>query len=359
MSDHPASASSSAKPRGAAERLTFTVDESVAGKHLDRALSLRFSASSKNYLKNLIRLGFVRVNDERAASSGQLLNPGDVVSVEFSEPPDTRPDAAAGPAAQAPPLEVLYEDEEIIVVSKPAGQVVHPAPGAWSGTLVDALCAHFEAHRGKRAAKKQDVAAGIVHRLDRETSGVVIAGKTAAMRGALTAQLRTRRVEKTYVAVVEGVPRAAGLSEVLVSRPLKQGRRVRVCGEDEEGAMPAVTAYRVLASNAEQNRSVLLVRLETGRTHQIRVHLASEGLPIVGDRLYGPSAAGRDRGGEGEGGGRHALHAWRVALRHPFRGHEVSAEAPLPEELARLCASVDPACLARLQPQPPGPAPAP
>jgi 23S rRNA pseudouridine1911/1915/1917 synthase len=235
-------------------------------------------------------------------------------------PPEEPP--AGGPVAEDRPLEVRYEDDRLLVVAKPAGLVVHPGPGHLTGTLVNALLgrAGTSLSAGGGAADRP----GIVHRLDKDTSGLLLVAKDDATHLALTRDLAAHRVERRYLALVQGrLPAATGTVDAPVGRHPRDRKRMAVV----DGGRRAVTHWRVL----ETFPAVELVEatLETGRTHQVRVHLASLRHPLVGDRTYGadPTLAAR------LGVGRPFLHAWRLAFTHPATGQRVELTEPLPDDL--------------------------
>lgn len=274
---------------------------------------------TRHAAQTLIDAGLVTVNGRRGRS-GQRVRAGDAVAV--AEPAATvaaaeigTPDAAAEPVAALPTIRIAYEDEWLAVVDKPAGVVVHPAPGHATGTLVDALKA-----RGTTwSLLGGEERAGIVHRLDRDTSGLMVVAKTEAAHRALAEQLRTRTLGRTYWAVVHGGFREdTGAIDAPVGRSQRDRKRMAVV---ERGRM-AVTDFRVEERLFEM--TVLQVRLRTGRTHQIRVHMAYIRHPIAGDPVYG-------RGGPP---GRPALHACALTLVHPGDGGRRVFESPLPPDLA-------------------------
>ena len=307
---------------GAAPARRFVVGESEAGERVDQALAA-LAGVTRSQAQRWLGAGRVRV-DGAAARASQRVAAGAVVE---ADPPES-PEYALAPEPIA--LVVLHEDEDLIVVDKPAGLVVHPAPGHAGGTLVNALLHRCAALSGVGGALRP----GIVHRLDRDTSGVLVAAKHDAAHEALAAQFRDHSVEREYRAVVRGVPGAdTGRVDRALGRHPRDGKRFSVAAR---GAVrDAHTAWRVLRRFERSGRSLLAVRPETGRTHQIRVHLASAGLPLVGDPVYG-------RGARSEGGlARTALHAATLGFAHPTRGARLRFEAPLPPDLAGLLAELE------------------
>lgn len=293
------------------EETTFVLPPEEAGERLDRVLAARFPQLSRAQLQRLIRSGAVTVNDA-VVRPAYRLTPGDRITVTFPEEPTVRPESL--------PLDVVYEDEYLLVVNKPAGMVVHPAARIVSGTLVNALLAHCP-HVADVGGLDR---AGIVHRLDRETSGLIVVAKNSEVHASLQRQFQRRLVRKTYVALVEGqVHPREGIIEVPIGRDPKDRTRMAV----SRTGRPAVTQYRVVEVFPQY--TLLEVRPHTGRTHQIRVHLAWLGYPVVGDRVYG-------RRHQMLLPDRHFLHARELAFTHPVTGEKLVLSAPLPPELTAL-----------------------
>lgn len=290
---------------------TFAVPPEEAGERLDRVLADRFPDLSRAQLQRLIRSGAITVNDTVVRPACRLA-PGDLITVTFPEEPTVRPEPF--------PLDIVYEDEHLLVVNKPAGMVVHPAARMVSGTLVNALLAHCPQVADVGGSDR----AGIVHRLDRETSGLIVVAKNPEAHAALQRQFKRRLVRKTYVALVEGqVQPREGIIEVPIGRDPKDRTRMAV----SRTGRPAVTQYRVVEIFPQY--TLLEVRPHTGRTHQIRVHLAWLGYPVVGDRVYG-------RRRQTLLPDRHFLHARELAFTHPVTGEKLVLSAPLPPELTAL-----------------------
>jgi 23S rRNA pseudouridine1911/1915/1917 synthase len=290
---------------------TFAVPPEEAGERLDRVLADRFPDLSRAQLQRLIRSGAITVNDTVVRPACRLA-PGDLITVTFPEEPTVRPEPF--------PLDIVYEDEHLLVVNKPAGMVVHPAARMVSGTLVNALLAHCPQVADVGGSDR----AGIVHRLDRETSGLIVVAKNPEAHAALQRQFKRRLVRKTYVALVEGqVQPREGIIEVPIGRDPKDRTRMAV----SRTGRPAVTQYRVVEIFPQY--TLLEVRPHTGRTHQIRVHLAWLGYPVVGDRVYG-------RRRQTLMPDRHFLHARDLAFTHPVTGEKLALSAPLPPELASV-----------------------
>jgi 23S rRNA pseudouridine1911/1915/1917 synthase len=226
-------------------------------------------------------------------------------------------------------LDIVHEDDALLVIDKRAGLVVHPAAGNWHGTVLNGLLHHAPA----LAALPR---AGIVHRLDKDTSGLMVVAKTLVSQTDLVRQLQARTVGRTYVAVVHGTPPPSGRIDRAIGRDPRDRLRMAAFENDSPGARPAATRFRTLATVAvarDRFVSFVVCRLETGRTHQIRVHLQAIGHPLIGDATYGgvrgPVVFGRQ-----------ALHAWRLALIHPTSGEPMAREAALPPDLAGLARSL-------------------
>jgi 23S rRNA pseudouridine1911/1915/1917 synthase len=299
-----------------AESLEFIVDECDAGQRLDLFLTRR-SGLTRARIQRLIEDGRVLTNGHPQKPRHAVV-PGERIRLEV--PP-------AAPLALAPeaiPLEILYEDDDLVVLNKPAGMVVHPGAGRTTGTLVHALLAHCKRLSGIGGVERP----GIVHRLDRDTSGVLVVAKSETAHQSLSAQFKGRVVRKRYLALVYGEIRGeAGRIEAAIGRSDHDRKRmgVRIAGGRE-----ARTAYRVVRRLS--GMTLVDLGLETGRTHQIRVHLAHIGHPVVGDQTYGgrrerqPSAPGTPRAD------RQMLHAWRLGFRHPRTDHWLEFTAPVPAD---------------------------
>ena len=283
------------------------MDEADAGGRFDRFLGLRMPTFSRVRLQEFIRGGHALLNGASSRPSQPLRN-GDKIAVTV--PADPEP---CEMAAQDIPLDILYEDSSIVVLNKTAGLVVHPGAGNADGTVVNALLHHC----GGIAVIGGVERPGIVHRLDKETSGCLVVAKTDAAHHSLSEQFAQRKVEKVYLALVEGCPRMPhGTINAPISRHKVHRQRMAV---DERGR-EAVTHYRVLASL--EGKALVECRPKTGRTHQIRVHLKHIGHGIVGDPVYGR------RGTQV----RHFLHAWKLAFEHPVDKKKVIFCAPVPPD---------------------------
>jgi 23S rRNA pseudouridine1911/1915/1917 synthase len=288
--------------------IRFTPRPEEIGGRLDVVLARR-AGVPRTLAQRALRAGAVTVGGAAARPSHRL-EEGQVVEGEMPDP------ANAPPQPESIPLEVRYDDDRVLVVSKPAGLVSHPARGHDAGTLVNALLGLGVPLSGRGSARP-----GIVHRLDKDTSGLLLVAKDDGAQRALVDALRSRRVERRYLALVRGrLPAASGTIEAAVGRHPVKRRRMAVV----PGGRPAVTHYRVLDSH--DRASLADVTLETGRTHQIRVHLGAIGLPVVGDATYGVHEPAL---------GRQFLHATRLAFVHPFTCDRVEVESPLPHDLTR------------------------
>jgi 23S rRNA pseudouridine1911/1915/1917 synthase len=288
--------------------------EADVGLRLDAWLARRIPGLSRSRVQALIEAGHVTA-DGRTVQRDRRVTVGLEVRVTQPEP---RPSTLA---PEAIPLEIVYEDDSVLVLAKPAGLVVHPAAGHDSGTLVNALLHHCRDLPGIGGERRP----GIVHRLDRDTSGAMVVAKTESAMAHLAAQFRRRTVKKEYLALVHGTPvPPEGVVDTLIGR--SRHDRKRMSTRPAGAGRQAVSRYRVLASTA--GYSLVRVRIETGRTHQIRVHMAAIGHPVAGDRQYGGRRAAR----EGDRFLRQMLHAERLSFTHPVTGRILAFAAPLPAD---------------------------
>jgi 23S rRNA pseudouridine1911/1915/1917 synthase len=300
--------------------LRFLASESEAGRRLDLALA-ELAGVPRSQARRWIDAGRVRVDGGRARAAHRVRE-GETLEAEPPEP------VAASPAPEPIPLAILYEDADVIVIDKPAGLVVHPAPGHPAGTLVNALLHHCRDLAGIGGVLRP----GIVHRLDRGTSGVMVAAKNDAAHAALAGQFRAHSVERVYLALVRGLPGVdQGRVERAIGRHPQDRKRMSVAAPVGRAA---ATAWQVARRFESAGLTLLAVRPATGRTHQIRVHLASVGLPIVGDPVYG-------RGQPQLGLARPALHARVLGFDHPRTGARLRFEAPPPADLAGALARLE------------------
>lgn len=324
--------------RVAERKMTVTVPEEAEGERLDRWLAGKLQDLSRGQIQQLIRAGRVLM-DGRPTKPSATLTAGAQVDVEVLLPADHR-DRRLRPEAPALPYSVLYEDEELVAVDKPAGLIVHPGAGHRSGTLVQGLL------RGRRLSRLGGPQRpGVVHRLDKETSGVIVLAKSDHAHRALVRQFKEREVQKDYLALAEGtVEQQRGRIEAPIGRGLHDRKRMSVRARRGK---PAVTEFRVL--KRFRGCTLLLVAPRTGRTHQIRVHLRSIGHPIVNDSRYGSGRsalgdpwvrAGRE-GGKAEDG--MMLHAWRLRIVHPRTGDPLRFTAPPPGRFRPFLEGMSPA----------------
>ena len=301
---------------GAMKAHQLVVPREATRLRLDVFLASQLSEYSRSRVQHLIRGGFVRLNGEPARQR-DLVRAGD--HVDLTEPPpekiDNRPEAI--------PLEILYEDDDLIVIDKPAGLVVHPGAGHREHTLVNALLHHCPTLSGIGGKERP----GIVHRLDKDTSGCLVVAKNDEAHRRLSIQFAARTVEKIYLALVAGkLRKSAGIIEEKIGRHPVHRQRMSVASTR---GRTAKTEYRVLASSDQM--SLIECKLHSGRTHQIRVHLHHLGHPVVGDKVYAPKLAKRFA--------RQMLHASKLGFRHPRTGEWKSFEAPLPNDFEEAISS--------------------
>jgi 23S rRNA pseudouridine1911/1915/1917 synthase len=312
-----------------AATLTFRAGQADAGVRLDAFLAARVEGASRTRLKQIIEDGDVLVAG-RTAKPSYKLRAGDRVELEMPAPP------ASNFTPEDIPLRIIFEDDSLIVLDKPAGLVVHPAAGVSSGTLANALAFHFD----KLSAQAGALRPGIVHRLDRDTSGLLVVAKTESAHEHLSDQFRAREVFKSYVALVHGrVREESGRVEEPLARDPRQRTRMSVV----RGGRPALSLYRV--RRAYERFTLLDVQIKTGRTHQIRVHLAHIRHPVVGDKVYN---GGRDTTvgdvrvrAAIRAMNRQFLHAEQLGFRHPRTSEPLRFHAPLPAELSLMLEALE------------------
>jgi 23S rRNA pseudouridine1911/1915/1917 synthase len=286
-------------------RFTVAVPDEASGLRLDRFLAGLPEVGSRAAAERLLREGSVLLDGKPAAKSARLAG-GEEVELD-------RPEEAPPLEPQDVGLRVAYEDEDLLVVDKPAGVVVHPSAGHDTGTLVHGVLAHG-------AAGGEEERPGIVHRLDRDTSGLLVVARSEEAHERLKAMVKRRELERTYLALVRGRPKSrTGRIDAPIGRDRRDPTHQSL---DTDRPREAVTHFEL--EELVGQHALLRVRLETGRTHQIRVHLAAIGLPVVGDPVYGVSDPAL---------GRQFLHATRLAFDHPFTGERIDVESPLPADL--------------------------
>jgi 23S rRNA pseudouridine1911/1915/1917 synthase len=328
-------------------RKVLEVEAEAAGTRLDQWLAKNLAPDlSRSRIQMLIREGAVSIGGSPASEAKAKVVAGAIVEVNVP------PAAPAEPEGEAIPLDILFEDDELIVVNKPAGMVVHPGAGNWNGTLVNALVAHCgESLSGIGGVRRP----GIVHRLDKDTSGVLVVAKTDLAHRALAAAFadhgRSGDLERAYQALVWGTPpRPAGTIDTLLGRSSRDRTRQAVVRDSQPDARHAVTHYAVrerfgARPDATALAALVECRLETGRTHQIRVHMAHIGHPLIGDRDYGAAFLSKTNAlaeplkSAVSGFPRQALHAWLLAFRHPATHMLLRFEAPMPDDMAQLLAA--------------------
>ncbi len=321
----------------------ITAGDADKGERLDRFLAQALSrnatgdnglpptALSRSRLKALIEAGLVKSGGATITEPSHRVKPGSAYALEI--PPVTEP----VPKAEAIPLMVIYEDAHLIVVDKPAGLVVHPAPGNYEHTLVNALLAHCgDTLSGIGGVKRP----GIVHRLDKDTSGLMVAAKTDVAHERLAKAFALHTIERRYIAAVWGRIAAEGEIRGAIGRDPRQRKKMTVT---TKGGKTAATHYRRLKYLGTM-ASLVTCRLETGRTHQVRVHLSHIGHPIVADPLYGRSRSRQLSAPLRElvqGFGRQALHAAKLGFEHPVTGELLRFESPLPQKFSRLISALE------------------
>jgi 23S rRNA pseudouridine1911/1915/1917 synthase len=297
------------------ERIRFTVSDEDAGR-LDHFLTGRLPEFSRSRLQTIIRDGAVQIDGAPAQKTGQQIEAGALVEIDL---PPIRP-AAVEP--ESIPLDVVFENGDVLIVDKPAGMVVHPSAGHSSGTLVNAALAHAPDITGIGG----EIRPGIVHRLDKDTSGLILLAKNDLTHRFLQAQFKNRTVEKVYLALVDGQPATPeGRIEAAIGRDTRNRKKMSIVPPNR--GREAVTEYHTLETF--RDHTLLEVHPVTGRTHQIRLHLAFIGCPVAGDTIYGHKKATLKIK-------RHFLHAARIRVRLPGEAEPRLFEAPLPENLANL-----------------------
>ncbi|RIJ23585.1 RluA family pseudouridine synthase [Henriciella barbarensis] len=330
-------------------RLTATATDTDKGTRLDRFLSEALPELSRSRAKALIKEGAVSLGGRPADDPKAGVSPGETYTLEMPDP------VPATPEPEDIPLDILFEDEHLILVNKPSGMAVHPAPGSWQGTLVNALLHHCAGELSGIGGVERP---GIVHRIDKGTTGVLVVAKTEPAHAGLSKLFKTHDIDRTYLAITRGAPRPlVGSVDMRIARSTSDRKKMAVIRDEEsEHGRHAVTHYKAKESYGELDKgaglpaaALIECRLETGRTHQIRVHMAHIGAPLIGDPTYG-----RQRGIKAYGSGeafidattrarqfdRQALHAASLGFVHPVTGDEVFAEAPLPPDMDGLLSAL-------------------
>jgi len=303
-------------------KVTETVPYELAGMRLDQALAELFSDYSRSKLQTWIKAGRVEVNDTVLLSPKAKVDGGEEITL------DAEPEAVIESTPEPIPLDIVFEDDSLLIVNKPAGLVVHPAIGNWNGTLLNALLNHD-------ANLETLPRAGIVHRIDKETSGLLMIAKTLQAHNSLTQQLQEREITREYLAVTRGRMTAGGTVEEPIGRHPTDRKRYTV----RESGKFAITHYRVVQRFSQY--TLVQLKLETGRTHQIRVHMAHIRYPLFGDPVYGgrfqmPPNCSPELEKELRSFKRQALHAAKLGLVHPVSDDYLEWEQPLPDDMVRL-----------------------
>ncbi len=310
--------------------LEAAVPQSLTGMRLDQALSRLFDQYSRARLKQWIKSGRVTVEQQQRKPKDKVYAGENIV---------VRVEAEVEVVWQAEniPLDILFEDADILVINKPVGMVVHPAPGHSGGTLCNALLHHV-------ANAENLPRAGVVHRLDKDTSGIMVVAKTLSAHCYLVEQLQAREITREYIALVQGEMTAGGTVDAAIGRHKVDRKRMAVRGDLDSGAKHAVTHYRI--RQRYHGYTLLDVKLETGRTHQIRVHMAHIHFPIVGDPVYGgrariPKQCSDNMREAIQQFKRQALHAHQLTLSHPATKEQMQWQAPLADDIQQLLTQLE------------------
>lgn len=304
---------------------TWTVSDEDAGDRLDKYLAIVFDEYSRVFIQRCIKDGLVKIqrNGEflEKVKVGENLFAEDEISFEIPEEESTEL------LAEKIDLPIIFEDEHMLVINKPAGLVVHPGAGIHSGTLANALLGYSEE---TFRPMDEEGRPGIVHRLDKETSGVLIVAKSRMVKEQLSASFSKRKVDKFYLALVRGhIRMSIGTLETFIGRSKSNRLKMRSYDEDDGIGKEAITHYKVLAHN--KGASLLKVKIDTGRTHQIRVHMSEMGFPVIGDKIYGKKRLEMKDSPE-----RQALHAWRLKIEHPVTKELMVFTAPIPADMKEI-----------------------
>ncbi len=307
-------------------RLTAEVPNEMAGMRLDQVLAELFADYSRSKLQTWVKAGRVKVN-------GLVLKPKDKLEGGEEIELDAEAEVVINSEPEEIPLDIIFEDESILIINKPAGLVVHPAVGNWSGTLLNGLLNHD-------ASLETLPRAGIVHRIDKETSGILMIAKTLQAHNSLTQQLQERSINREYLAITRGRMTAGGTVDEPIARHPTERKKYAV----RESGKDSITHYRV--ETRFTRHTFVRVKLETGRTHQIRVHMAHIRFPLVGDQVYGgrfqmPAGCSAELEKELRGFKRQALHAAKLGLLHPLSNDYLEWIQPLPEDMLNLLVALE------------------
>lgn len=296
----------------------FIVEAEQDGERLDRYLTLIYADQSRSFFQKLIKGGHVRINDKEITKAGYVLTVGDVVATSIPEA------QSVAIEAEDIPLDILYEDADVLIVNKPKGMVVHPSAGHYSGTLVNAIMYHCS---DSLSGINGEIRPGIVHRIDMDTTGALIVCKNDTAHTDIAEQIKEHTVTRKYRGIVCGVVKdEEGTIEGAIGRHPTQRKKMAI---NEKNGKPAITHYKVLQRFAKY--TYMEFQLETGRTHQIRVHMSSIGHPLLGDQLYGNPKNLAMKGLQGQ-----TLHAMIIGFVHPSTHEYMEFEAPLPEYFQNL-----------------------
>ena len=291
------------------ETITVQAEAQDKGKRIDKFISEVVDDATRSYIQKLISEGLVEIQGKKVTKSGNKLKGNESITINLPE------DEVLELVPEDIPLDIIYEDSDIIVVNKGPDMVVHPAHGNYSGTLVNALLYHTKELSGING----DIRPGIVHRLDKDTSGIIVVAKNDAAHENLAKMFKEKNLEKTYMCIAKGIFKdKEGRLETLIGRDPKDRKKMAVV---EENGKLAISNYKVL--DESKNHSLVEVKIETGRTHQIRVHMKYLNHPIMGDTTYGNGS---------DGAKRQILHAYKLKFIHPRTGEEMTVVAPLPED---------------------------
>ncbi len=296
----------------------FVAEAEQAGERLDRYLTLIYADQSRSFFQKLIKNGNVKVNEKEITKAGYVIDVGDVVTASIPEA------QSVAIEAENIPLDILYEDADVLIVNKPKGMVVHPSAGHYSGTLVNAIMYHCA---DSLSGINGEIRPGIVHRIDMDTTGALIVCKNDTSHTDIAEQIKEHTVTRRYRGIVCGIVKEdEGTIEGAIGRHPTQRKKMAI---NEKNGKPAITHYKVLQRFAKY--TYMEFQLETGRTHQIRVHMASIGHPLLGDELYGNPKNLAMKGLQGQ-----TLHAMIIGFVHPSTHEYMEFEAPLPEYFQNL-----------------------
>lgn len=305
----------------------FTTTDETTAERLDRLLATLLPDFSRARLQGLIAAGHVLLNGQPCSKANTSVKTGTLICVNV---PSALP---ATPAAQAMALDIIFEDDDVLVINKAAGLVVHPAAGHADATLVNALLAHCgDSLSGINGVRRP----GIVHRLDKDTTGLMVVAKNDTAHQALAAQFADRSLSRTYLALVHGLPPAQGHVSTLIGRDPKNRQRQAVVSKNGKTAVTHFTRQQVFAPHA----ALLACELETGRTHQIRVHLQHLGYPLVGDPVYGKKRGLKNLPPALANFPRQALHASTISFKHPRTAKKLSFSSTLPDDMKQLLSAL-------------------